>query len=393
MDNIEKRLKSLKKVQPTDEWQHRQWNFLLSKINSSSSPGISFSFWQKVGHVFYHFSAFRPVGNLLLAVVMVIFGSWAAFAATERSLPGNTLYPVKLQFEKIRLSLTVDKKTRAQRQVALTEKRLQELHTLVQQSSEENQISYNELGVTVKNINDNLKKIKDNVQELSEESGNGDAVAVIREIDKKTNKISDTLHQTVEQLPVEVKVTVNQAVDEALETVSDTGELALEYLIQKGLSDQSVSEEEIIGRLTEKLSQEQENIALIKALIKEMTESEEGGQDGAGDTTAEAVAELARLEEQEEQVRAMIEEKDYVGALAALQDARVRSRTLIKALQYPSVKGDEEVLDQSGEAVPQATSSQATSTPDLKNGNTAPDNLQKETTKEVWEEIIVGIEK
>ena len=81
--------------------------------------------------------------SLVVLMLLVLIGTPAALAATENSLPGETLYPVMRTWEQVRLSLTLDDQARQQLQAQLAEERRQEVQHLMgdQEMGNQHQVS------------------------------------------------------------------------------------------------------------------------------------------------------------------------------------------------------------------------------------------------------------
>ena len=77
----------------------------------------------------------RPLPAALLSMFLISAGGSVSFAA-ERSLPGDTLYPVKISFnENIQLALAFSDEAKAELEAERVERRLQEAEVLMQRSS------------------------------------------------------------------------------------------------------------------------------------------------------------------------------------------------------------------------------------------------------------------
>jgi hypothetical protein len=73
------------------------------------------------------------VAGVILAIVMVVFGVGAGTAyASQASLPGDTLYPIKLATEQAGMLLVGDDVARAERALSFVNKRVRELEALAE---------------------------------------------------------------------------------------------------------------------------------------------------------------------------------------------------------------------------------------------------------------------
>ena len=74
--------------------------------------------------------------NIIIALTMVFALSTGTVSAAQESLPGSTLYPLKLAWEELQLSLMSDPEIRVEQALSTAQKRLQEALQLAQQSED-----------------------------------------------------------------------------------------------------------------------------------------------------------------------------------------------------------------------------------------------------------------
>ena len=81
---------------------------------------------------------FKIMGSVVIVLVLLFGGAVATVNASQSSLPGDALYPVKKSIERTRLSLANNAQSRAQLQMAFAERRTQEVAGLIQEDRFQN---------------------------------------------------------------------------------------------------------------------------------------------------------------------------------------------------------------------------------------------------------------
>lgn len=134
---------------------------------------------------------FMPIA-IVIALITMLSGGGAALAS-QNSLPGEALYPVKTLTEDVRSALTINKQSEAKLQSKLAAERLEEVSKMLQANNVDSQ------GVEIA-----LSKLKDHVAKMSqiveeEKTKGNDVVQLENDLSEnlKTNK--DVLERTFKQ--------------------------------------------------------------------------------------------------------------------------------------------------------------------------------------------------
>ncbi len=88
---------------------------------------------------FIELLSFYRLAAVPLAFVFALVSSLAVFSAAENSLPGDSLYSLKIAGEKAKLNFTFDKEKIAQLHVELAQKRLNEAKQIIAKDDSENE--------------------------------------------------------------------------------------------------------------------------------------------------------------------------------------------------------------------------------------------------------------
>jgi hypothetical protein len=104
------------------------------------------------------------------ALASLLLGSTGTVFASQASIPGETLYPIKRLVENVRLAAAVDQKTKAEVRLDIAEERLMEINSLLAEKRAQNASSSFELEKNVRkaaeDFDSQLKEISRNAEEL-----------------------------------------------------------------------------------------------------------------------------------------------------------------------------------------------------------------------------------
>jgi len=184
-----KKIKQLKKIQPSQEWLDST-RLELASIAAPSNQELSLN-------PFNWFRGFQLQPVALVSCLLLIFtaGPWLTLKASQTSLPGDVLYSVKRASEGIQTTVASDD-SKAQLQVEFASRRLEELTKITGDS-----LTSEEKSERVKKVVDNLR---DNLAEASvyaAQASKENAMVMA----KKTKSIKEELAQNREDVSLEVQ--------------------------------------------------------------------------------------------------------------------------------------------------------------------------------------------
>ena len=270
---------------PRRDFVAKNREILMMQIKNSSAPAEKpFSavyFWRMAESVMptnvFRFVV-RPVAMSLL-VFGVAFGSWAAtVSASYDSLPGDTLYGLKMAAEKAQMSLTSgDDKPSLQAELA--GRRLEEMAKIAERADVNNKEERTMQAVA--NFQVQVKAVKTTLENMD----NGEKAAEVAQmVDRKTAEFSSALDKARENASEGVK----KEVDKASSLVTDTGIKAIEVMVKQ--SEQGtvqINQEEMVNKIGEKIQTVEERVGQI------------GAADSAGGTNVQQEAKDALTEVKE----------------------------------------------------------------------------------------------
>jgi hypothetical protein len=183
------RIKELKKIQPSQQWLDLARHNLITQISfkeESLKPKAGFLNWLK-----------EPQSIALVICLILIFigGPWLVVKASQASLPGELLYPVKRITEEVQTTVA-SKDSKVQLQTEFAFRRLEELTKIAEDPFFPEEKTEKAKQV-ISDFRGNLAGISQHVSKISKEQ----AVAVA----KKTKKLKEDLNKTKEEVPLDVK--------------------------------------------------------------------------------------------------------------------------------------------------------------------------------------------
>ena len=202
---IEKNLNILRSVKSNEKWRSQFRSRLLER-----SGGYSLS----------------PIWKLAFgSVLLVMFLFSGTLVLAQKSVPGESLYPVKRAFEEIVLRIT-PKERKFEFQRTLTDKRIEELKTVLERENQESESAMAQVQSSVVQIHSHVTQIK---QELETKTASSDQTAIKTHL----KEVVETIEENEEQLSqIESKLTTDQQqklqqIRDELNTIQNEAESAV----------------------------------------------------------------------------------------------------------------------------------------------------------------------
>ncbi|MBL7155297.1 MAG: hypothetical protein ISS88_02210 [Candidatus Portnoybacteria bacterium] len=184
-----KKIKQLKKIQPSQEWLDST-RLELASMAAPSSQELSLNpfNWFRGFHL-------QPVALGICLLLIFTVGPWLTLKASQASLPGDVLYSVKRASEGIQTTVASDE-SKAQLQVEFAGRRIEELTKITGDS-----LTSEEKSERVKEVVDNLR---DNLAEASVYAARASKEKAMV-MAKKTKSIKEELDKNREEVSLEVQ--------------------------------------------------------------------------------------------------------------------------------------------------------------------------------------------
>ncbi len=242
-------------IVPDQEWVKRNREQLMMHVRSNFSV-VPLRTQARAKVALKHFIPER-VTNFVRGPVMAVFsvmltvlgGSIASVSASERAIPGDFLYPIKIASEQTQLAFVSDKKDKLKLKTEFVERRVQEIKTIANTPELKTSSRLKEAAVGLKR---DLDTVKLQLADVNATETPADAAEATKLVDQKTDAIASELKQVKTDAPVEAKNSLSEAEVAAVHT----GVSAMEFMIQaKNNPDAQnvVSQEDLVNSINNKV--------------------------------------------------------------------------------------------------------------------------------------------
>lgn len=244
-EDIIYKLKTLQSIEPEEAWQADRKRKLMEKI---SVFGVKNDIFLSSGDIYSEkprFSFKNLIPNRLAvsftSFAIILTSSILTVGASQSSLPGDALYPVKKAGEQVKLAMTSEE-NKPKVEIEQAGKRLEELAKVSQNMSDSEQ--HNKVETLVAEFQAKVDSANTHLGELSEKGKTDNSVqvaAVAKVVNAQSEKYSEALQKTAQNLPEVVKEKVAVQVADATKTTEKTNISALLVMVEA--NDDTNSEE------------------------------------------------------------------------------------------------------------------------------------------------------
>lgn len=290
MEEIIYKLKTLQSIEPDEAWQADKKRKLLEKVSVfgvkndiflSSNDILSSNNIYSKGFKF-NMRNLMP-NNLavsLVSIIVVLTSGVLTVGASQSSLPGETLYPVKKASEQVALAVASDQ-DKPKIEIEQAGKRLEELAKISEKASDSNQHEkvqqlMTEFQEKVDSASAHLSQLSD--KGVSNSTANKAKVAETAKIvNEQSEKYTDVLQKTTDSLPQTVKDKVADKVAVAAKTTEKVNFTALVVMIDN-TSEQD--KDQVVAKV-------QETIQKTEAKVNEIAATKAAAADQQNSATME----------------------------------------------------------------------------------------------------------
>jgi len=242
MDALVRKIKKLQRITPDASWLLSQRSFLLSELERIelkekegkksvlTFPILAFS------------KIFRPAFAFALGVIIFIssIATVGVMSASQSTLPGDFLYPVKTVIEKTQFTFTSGSENRTKLSIKFASQRMDEFTQLMDKPEKGIDI-----GKTVKKFTEEVVAVRENITALKEKNVQK-AVEVAKLIQAQTPIYEELLIKSTEKLgsilPGE-KEQIAEDINNALIEINKTNEVT-DKLAEEQKKEQNNGEEQ-----------------------------------------------------------------------------------------------------------------------------------------------------
>ena len=198
-----------------------------------------------------------PTFAILSVLVVALGGSIASVSASEQSMPGDWLYPIKIATEQTRLVLTSDKADKLRLKTDFVGRRLEEMKGVAASTNEKKLERLKEAAGVLRR---DLDTVKQQLTGVKESSSSKDASEAAKYLDQKSTAIAAELGQMKQSLTDDEKDSVSEAQFAAVNTGVKAMEVLIENKDQPG-SQGVVTDQELTDSIATKVASLEANIA------------------------------------------------------------------------------------------------------------------------------------
>lgn len=266
-NDIIKQLDTLKEITPSQEWRKEALGVILtqtSQYREEKKSASIITFFNTV-RAFMHEMPFQ-IAPLAVLLLFFVVGGGVMFTAAHKSLPGNFLYPIKLNIEKAKLALSSSSSEKTELNIEFAQNRVNELGQIMQ-FSQNNEENVKKVNIVAHTLRASIESVKENVKKNEKQRDVNFKIAL--SLASTTNDLMQAIKNSEDNLSEEVKITLKEAVDSAEEAGIEALIKSIEPIdtTHSSTSDSIIENSyEAIGLLKDKIAKISDE---VDALMKE----------------------------------------------------------------------------------------------------------------------------
>lgn len=279
-------IKNLKKIRgieqigrPEAEWSAQNREILLRQINPTGkvSETSFLSYYLQFFLQSFQGYILRPA-LLAIFVFGAYFGYSAVNLAAMASLPGESLYPIKILTEKVQLATTVSEENKVKLKMDFVSRRGEELKQ-VAKLPDNDVAKAVKVASAVKNITNEVKKINESMDKIASSKSASSVIETAKSVDEKTLKVEKDIIEAHTSLSLEVKKEVAKDVKEAISETGEVGSKALTLIVDKSNETEvkdtptAVSDKELTSRVSERIKNSEDAVEILTGEVQRVASS------------------------------------------------------------------------------------------------------------------------
>lgn len=365
-DKLILQLEALKSLQPEAEWVKNDKEKLLCLISASCAyRAEEKSRWKRWESAFSNLWP-AHLAAVFGALVLILTSGTLTVAASQSSLPGEPLYPVKRASERMALAVASEEE-KPKLEIEQAGRRLEEIAELTQKTSDAAQ--HEKVAELMSEYESQLSSANDRLTKLNQAKAGKDVAklaATAQVVTTQSDKYTEVLKKTTDTMPEAVKAKVSENVADAKVTSEKVNVEAMKVVADAhGTPEVTDEEMQMATRRLAKIDEATEalklramslngceagaKVYLAKDLEKKYALKPNSGDCVLGGTAEERYRTVSSIKEQLEEVRIKLRDKDLKGALVVISTALQRTEDLTKELN-----ADEEAKQKAAEEAARA---------------------------------------
>lgn len=311
---LKKQLKKFAVVQPSPTWLAARREVLMRQIKGqvaereqdSAVYKLRMSLWSVEAAVASTLNTLKARAGAVAALLVVFSLSSGGYvvAAAEKSIPGQSLYQIKLAVEDMRLNMTRSQKSRVALEVEFAARRLHEVKSLAQANS----LEINHASVLVAQFEDTLANASQVTAQLSADSPEvGEELAKL--VDARLGDYKHTLSTTNSS-----DTTFNKQLNKAISSVNRTETQTLKVMV----ANNTIPEPAVVDKIAQKINAAELSLREADEKLAGDGLFSAGGTKGSGAIIDDARQQSAVAKINLAEARNRIEEGDYLAAVSII---------------------------------------------------------------------------
>jgi hypothetical protein len=270
-ENIIFKLKALQSVEPEEAWVAENKRNLMERLPAF---GVKNDVFLSSANIFgakhkfsLNFLVPRHLAISFTSLVVVLASGIITVGASQSSLPGEALYPVKKVGEQVALAVASEE-NKPKVEIEQAGKRLEELAQISQKSSDVDQQA--KVEQLVAEFESKVNSANERLSQLSDK-GKGDSamkdkvVSAAQVVTAQSEKYSEVLAKTTESMPGSMKDSVADSVASATKTTEKTNMGALMVIVE-AKNDGQLTEDET-SKVQKRIEKMEESLKSMETSI------------------------------------------------------------------------------------------------------------------------------
>lgn len=342
-----KKIKNLDSVgRPEASWVSDNRDILMRQINPQNKI-VEYKPVQYYSDYFNQIFRQQVLRPAMMAIL--VFGAYFGYSAmslvAKASLPGESLYPIKVLGENIQMAATLGDDNKVKLKMDFISRRGDELQQLAKKPEDPKIQSLN-ISTTVKKITAEVQEVQVKIDKMAKDASATTMIDTAKKIDDKTLKVEKDIVDAHASLTAEVKKDVAKDMKEAIATTEAVGTSALTVMVNKSAdqevkdSNHAVSDKELTTRVSDRIQNTEIALALAAGEVSKIataTPAVIGAatvmttatatstvattttiKDAMADVTAQPKVGQAVIE----QAKNLLEKKDFTSALLKIVESK-----------------------------------------------------------------------
>jgi len=368
-------------IAPDAAWVSRTRLRVMTQVKRDLTSGVSFS--QDKPTVSSRVSSrlmqwMRAPALVTASIVTAVFGgSLLSVSASERALPGDLLYPIKLASEQTQLALTSDPADKLRLKTQFVGRRVDEIKTLAA-----GPVAPDRLVQATQVLKRDLDTVKNQLQEVKQAVSAPTAVEVAKLVDQQSDDVAQQLKAVKSTVPEDVKSSVADAEVAAVHT----GVSAVAVLIDAKTSTSSadvISDADVAAAIQNKVDGIQATLTDASAkLVQSSSTTAAASSTGllAAQAASSSVEQIASASTTLQEVRQLVDQNQLGDVTSKLLQAAQTAAQVETAVDLATASSTSSLGSVSSTPPDLSSTTSATDTPALNGGNTSTPATSSSTT-------------